>query len=311
MPTENPRRAAWAGLLALMLLAAWTPARAQEAGETSLDSDDQSHLQQLAGLSLEELMLIDVTSVAGVGQDWFSTPAAIYVITNEDVRRTGHRRLAEALRLSPGVFVGSLNSQMYAVGARGANGDLFNKTLVLVDGREVYDPLFGATFYDVTDVLLEDLERIEVIRGPGPTLWGSNAVNGVVNVLTRSAADTQGWYFGGGAGTELRGFGEARYGGQISDDAHFRVWTKYFNYDDQQQRDGSGSHDDWDMARAGFRFDAQGADDTAFMAEGDIYYTDRLGEFVTLPIGTPFIDDERVAGGHLLGPLGHVAEIER
>ena len=290
----------WVIWIAIAALAAWSGATAR-ADEELLAVD--TSLDELRALSLEQLMQVDVTSVAGVEQGWFSTPAAIYVITNEDVRRTGHRRLPEALRLAPGVFVGQLNSQMHTVGARGANGDLFNKTLVLIDGRSVYDPLFGATFYNSVDILMEDLDRIEVIRGPGPTLWGVNAVNGVINVTTRSAEDTQGWYLGGGAGTEERGFGEVRYGGQVGEDAYFRVWTKYFNRDGQEQQDGSDAHDDWDQTRAGFRFDADGDEGAHFMAEGDIYYSDRMGEFITLPTGDPSIDDERVAGGHLLGRI--------
>jgi iron complex outermembrane recepter protein len=147
---------------------------------------------RLREMTLEELMGIQVTSVAGIEQDWFTTPAAMYVITQDELRRSGHRSLAEALRLAPGVFVGTVNAHSWSVGTRGFNGGLANKTLVLIDGRSVYDPLFSGTFWDVQDVLIEDLDRIEVIRGPGATLWGANAVNGVFNIITRSAKDTPG-----------------------------------------------------------------------------------------------------------------------
>jgi outer membrane receptor for ferric coprogen and ferric-rhodotorulic acid len=125
--------------------------------------------EQVAQMSLEELMGVQVTSVAGLEREWFTTPAAIDVITGDDIRRGGHRTLAHALRMAPGIFVGKINSQAFSVGMRGFNGSLANKTLVLIDGRAVYDPLFGGTFWNVQDVLLEDVDRVEVIRGPGPT----------------------------------------------------------------------------------------------------------------------------------------------
>ena len=144
------------------------------------------------------------------------------------------------------------------------NGSLSNKTLVLIDGRSVYDPLFSGTFWNVQDVLLEDLDRIEVIRGPGPTLWGANAVNGVINIITKSAKDTQGFFFDGGGGTYQRAFGEARYGFQLDDHSWFSVYGKWFERDHLVLPDGSSAHDDWNMWRGGFRYDLEGDNHTLF-----------------------------------------------
>ena len=295
-------RARGIGVVAAAVLAVLLGFQPAHAGQ----DEDALDLERLAGLSLEELMQIDVTSVAGVEQAWFKTPAAIYVITNEDVRRTGHLHLAEALRLSPGVFVGRRGASSWSVGARGFNGGLSNKLLVLIDGREVYDPLQSGTFWDIQDVLFEDLDRIEVIRGPGPTLWGANAVNGVINVTTRPADQTQGWLVKGGFGTQHRAHGAVRYGGQINDDTHFRVWGKYFDIDDLEAGDGSSAHDDWDMARGGFRFDGAGDEGFFWTAEGDIYDA-QMGEIASLPIlgGTEqVIGDGRATGGHFLARFG-------
>jgi iron complex outermembrane recepter protein len=234
----------------------------------------------LSRLSLEDLMNVQVTSLAGIEQEWFQTPAAMYVISNEQIRRSGHRSIAEALRLAPGVFVGQVNSQAYSIGMRGFNGGLANKTLVLIDGRSVYDPLFSGTFWNVQDVLLEDIDRIEVIRGPGPTLWGANAVNGVVNVITRRADQTQGWYLGAGAGTFERAFGEARYGGKLNENSYFRVYGKWFERDHLVDPQGNSAHDDWDMWRGGLRFDQLGDDNLIFTVQADAYHSDRIGEFV-------------------------------
>lgn len=261
-------------------------------------------------LDIEQLMNIDVTTATGTGQQWFTTPAAMYVITGEDIRRTGHRTLADALRLAPGVFVGQSNAHAWTVGIRGFSGGLANKTLILIDGRTVYDPLFSGTFWDVQDLLLEDVERIEVIRGPGATLWGANAVNGVVNVISKSARDTQGLVIKGGVGTEEQGFGAIRYGGQISEDAHYRVWGKYFNRDTFKTSTGASAHDDWDLGHGGFRFDSTGEADTFFTIQSEVYNLGRLGEMPVLAVPgahltfAPIIGDGWANGGHVLARFG-------
>ena len=265
-------------------------------------------------LSLEQLMQIDVTTVSGAAEEWFRSPAAIYVITAEDVRRSGAQSLAEALRLAPGVFVGRLNSQAYSIGTRGFSGALSAKTLVLIDGRSVYDPLFSGTFWNVQDVLLEDLDRIEVIRGPGPTLWGSNAVNGVINIITKSAKDTQGLYLSGIAGTEERAYGMFRYGTALSDHSWVRVYGKYFERDKTDHPVFGSGHDDWDMYRAGFRFDSEGDDGSFLTVQGDAYHSDRIGEAVGVFVPdmhlTSMLDirDVRNSGGNFLFRFGQESD---
>src|SRR5205807_10390167 len=151
------------------------------------------------------------------------TASAIQVITQEDVRRSGASSLAEALRLAANLQVAQIDSRQWAISARGFNGTAANKLLVLIDGRTVYTPLFSGVFWDVQHVPLQDIDRIEVISGPGASLWGANAVNGVINVLTKNAKDTQGLLLSGGGGTELRGFGTAQYAGTVGSAVHYRV----------------------------------------------------------------------------------------
>ncbi len=270
-----------------------------------LDSPDPSPFNDFADLSLEELMSIEVTSVAGVEQPWFATPAAMYVITGDDLRRSGHRSIPEALRLVPGVNVARVASSQWAISARGFDDLFANKLLVLIDGRTVFDPSFNGTLWDVQDTVLEDIDRIEVIRGPGATLWGANAVNGVINVTTKSARDTQGLYVTGGGGSEEAGFGTVRYGGQIDDDAFYRVWVKYHNHDQSEAYAGGDAPDDWDMTRGGFRVDLHGQDGLNFVLDADLYNTNQIGESFRTPTpghftATSVVGDGRVSGGHVL-----------
>src|SRR5688572_27519145 len=158
-------------------------------------------------------MNIEVTSVSKRPERLTETPSAIQVITQEDIRRSGASSIPEALRLATNLHVAQKNSHDWAISARGFNTDLANKLLVLIDGRAVYTPLFSGVFWDRQDYLLEDIDRIEVISGPGGTLWGSNAVNGVINIITKSSLDTQGFYVEAGGGTQLRDFVGLRYGG--------------------------------------------------------------------------------------------------
>ncbi|MBN1845706.1 MAG: TonB-dependent receptor [Sedimentisphaerales bacterium] len=297
-------------ILALMLLGFFggrSPflAAAETAGPQATAESDRPEASELLNLSLEDLMNIEVTSVAGVEQSWFTTPAAMYVITAEDIRRSGHRSIAELLRMVPGLAVSQMDSRHWAITVRGFNTIFANKLLVLIDGRIVYDPIFAGTLWDLQDLLLEDIERIEVIRGPGATLWGANAVNGVINITTKSARDSQGGYWLGGAGTEERGFGAVRYGGKVNDQAHYRVWTKYFNRDNFQDPSGADRPDDWDFSHGGFRLDIEGQNDTALMLQGDMFYSDRMGEGtrVAVPGHLTWIGvdrDGRSAGGNVL-----------
>jgi iron complex outermembrane receptor protein len=189
----------------------------------------QKPVSDLEGASLEDLMNIEVTSVSKKEEKLFQTAAAVYVITQDEIRRSGLTSLPELLRLVPGLQVARIDGSKWAVSARGFNGRLANKLLVLVDGRSVYSPETSGVYWEVQDLLLEDIERIEVIRGPGGTLWGSNAVNGVINIITKSTRDTHGGIVTAGIGSEERGFGSIRYGANLGDTASYRVYGKYFN----------------------------------------------------------------------------------
>jgi iron complex outermembrane recepter protein len=181
-------------------------------------------LPDYADLSLEQLMKIEVTSAAKRPESILNTPAAVFVLTNEDIRRMGARSVPEALRMVPGLNVAQITASTWAISARGFNGRFANKLLVLVDGRTVYTPLFSGVYWDRQDTILEDIERIEVIRGPGAALWGANAVNGVINIITKNARDTQGGYAQVGAGSDDQARGEVRYGGALGEYGHYRVF---------------------------------------------------------------------------------------
>ncbi|MCG8589452.1 MAG: TonB-dependent receptor plug domain-containing protein, partial [Proteobacteria bacterium] len=209
--------AAWLAS-ALMALALATPALAQDLSQ-----------EEFTGFDLESLMNIEVTSVSKKAQSLTEAAAAVYVVTAEDIKRSGVRTVPEALRMVPGVHVARMSGTRWAISVRAFNGVFAAKLLVLIDGRSVYTPLFSGTYWDAQDVVLEDVDRIEVIRGPGGTLWGANAVNGVINILTKSSKDTQGALITAGGGLTQRGFATVRYGGILSDDAHYRVYAKYDN----------------------------------------------------------------------------------
>ena len=223
----------------------------------------------LADLSLEELGNVVVTSVSRRRERLAAAPASIYVITREDIRRAGVTSLPEALRLAPNLQVARADTNQYAISARGSNAVLANKLLVLIDGRVVYTPLFSGVFWEAQDTLLEDIDRIEVISGPGATLWGANAVNGVINVITRPAAATLGAVVGGGGGNLERG-GFARYGAQLGNQTSFRVYGKVTDRDHSQLTDGRPIRDESELAQAGFRLDS-GDVTRSYTLQGDVY----------------------------------------
>jgi iron complex outermembrane receptor protein len=208
----------------------------------------------LADLSLEELSNIQITSVSKKAERLSDAAASVFVITADDIRRSGARRLTDVLRLAPNLEVAQVSDSGYAISARGFNNTAANKLLVLIDGRSVYTPLFSGVFWDAQDVMLEDVERIEVISGPGGTLWGVNAVNGVINVITRSARDTQGALLP--AGTGNRDTDAAfRYGGAAGDEGAFRVYGMYFDQDHTRTQTGTEVNDAWHKSQGGFRAD--------------------------------------------------------
>jgi iron complex outermembrane receptor protein len=224
------------------------------------------------------------------------TASAIQVINQEDIRRSGAASLPEALRLASNLEVAQVDSRQWAISARGFNNTTANKMLVLIDGRTVYTPLYAGVFWDVQDPLMEDIDRIEVISGPGATLWGANAVNGVINVTSKNARDTQGLLFTGGGGTELRGFSSVRYGGQLSSKAHYRVYGKFFDRDSAVLRNGQDAADDWHMGQGGFRVDWDTSKSNLFTLQGD-YYSGRMGQRSA--------NDTVVDGGNVIGRWSH------
>ena len=266
--------------------------------------------RELANLSLEELINVKITSVSKRPENLSAAAAAITVITQEDIRRSGATTIAEALRMAPGLDVAKVDAHTWAVSSRGFNDSFANKLLVLMDGRSIYTPLFSGVYWDLQDTMLEDIERIEVVRGPGATLWGANAVNGVINIITRSAKDTQGGLAVAGGGTEELGFGALRYGGKISDKAFYRVYTKYFSRDSSVMPDGGTADDRWQMGRAGFRVDWEANDRSALTFQGDIY-GGQLNQTYTMPTLTPPDFGEVISapvdvnGGNLIGRWKH------
>lgn len=223
----------------------------------------------LTELSLEELANIEITSVSKKPEGLNNAPASVYVITANDIRRYGATSLPEALRLAPNLLVAQVSADQYAISARGFNGTISNKLQVLIDGRIVYTPLFSGVFWDAQDVLLDDVERIEVISGPAAALWGANAVNGVINVITRNAADTQGTLVNLGGGNREANVA-ARHGGELGENGHYRAYTKWIGRQETEQADHADVDDDWERHQAGFRLDWQsGGDNLRF--QGDLY----------------------------------------
>jgi iron complex outermembrane receptor protein len=228
----------------------------------------------LSKLSLEQLANLEVTSVAKAPQPLQQAPASIYVITHEDIARSGVTSIAEALRLAPNLTITQLTASNYTSAARGLGGNpadqsFSNKMLVLIDGRSVYSPLFSGIYLDAQDTMLEDVDRIEVISGPGATLWGANATNGVINIITRPAYLTDGTLVSAAAGNMEQDLA-ARYGGKVDDETAFRVYAKAFQRAALQEPDHSSAHDNWYRAQGGFRMDRSRVDDT-LTVQGDVY----------------------------------------
>jgi iron complex outermembrane receptor protein len=223
----------------------------------------------LANLGLEDLMNIQITSVSKRPERISEAAAAVYVITPEDIRRSGVTSLAEALRLAPNLQVAQASASGYAISARGFNSSSANKLLVLIDGRSVYTPLFSGVFWDAQDVVLEDIERIEVISGPGGTLWGTNAVNGVINITTRSAKSTQGGLVAAVVGSREND-AALRYGDTVGADGHYRIYGKYFDRNHTFTADGTTKDDAWHRGQAGFRADWDRPGDQV-MVQGNAY----------------------------------------
>ncbi len=277
---SRPLLGAFRGAMLLLLIAGRTvSAQAQKAVLAEGRAED------LAGMNIEQLMDESVTSVSKKEQKISQTAAAIYVITQEDIKRSGMNSIPELLRLVPGMQVGQMDANKWAVSSRGFASQFSNKLLVLVDGRSIYTPYFSGVFWDAQDQLLEDIDRIEVIRGPGASLWGANAVNGVINIITKNTHDTQGGLVTGVVGTELYS-GGLRYGGKLSDTASYRIYAKHSNNDDFVYPSGADGPDERDLSQTGFRIDWAPNSPNQFTFQGD-YYTGHAGYRQTTPLAFP------------------------
>jgi len=261
--------------------------------------------KDLTDQSLDELANIQVTSVSRKEQKLFRAAAAVYVITQEDIRRSGLSTIPELLRMVPGINVAQISANTWAITARGFNSQFGNKMLVLVDGRSVYSPDFSGVYWDAQDLILDDIERIEVIRGPGATIWGANAVNGVINITTKRSSETQGGLVRASTGNQDYGTGEARYGGKISDNAYYRVYAKYFNRSGFEDAAGNATKDAWRSLHSGFRLDWQSNTRDAITVQGDIY-TDHFNNVGTRlvsifpPMIAPGDQNMNASGGNVL-----------
>jgi iron complex outermembrane receptor protein len=261
-------------------------------------------------MSLEDLMSLEVTTVSRKAEKMSDAAAAVFVITQEDIRRSGVTSIPEALRMAPGLEVARIDANKWAVTARGFNGRFANKLLVLIDGRTVYDQTFSGVWWDAQDTLLEDIDRIEVIRGPGATLWGANAVNGVINIITKSSWDTQGGLLTGSLGMEDRVISGGRFGGKIGKKGAYRLYAKYSDRDKSVDDRGDNAHDNWDAIRAGFRTDWAFADSDRLTFQGDIYDENLGNEAEFTSFDPPFFQTQEetlpARGGNLLGRWQHV-----
>jgi len=258
--------------------------------------DSSASAAALKKLSIEQLMNLEVTSVSRRPERLAQVASAIQVITQQDIRRSGASSLPEALRLATNLQVAQVNSRDWAISARGFNSTTANKLLVLIDGRTVYTPLYSGVFWDVQDVPLGDVDRIEVISGPGATLWGANAVNGVINVITKRARETQGLVVSGGGGTELRGFGTTRYGGALGSHVNYRIYGKGWAREPSVLPGGQDATDDWHMEQAGFRLDWDASTINQVTMQGDLY-NGRISQATA--------GDIAVSGGNVVAKWSH------
>ncbi len=286
------------GLVGGMLAGStWTMAREPEA-------------DFLSEYSLTDLMDVEISTASRMPLSLLDTPAAVGVVTAEDIRRSGATSIPDALRLAPGVTVSRIDLSRWAVSVRGFHGQFAKHLLVLIDGRSVYTPLFSGTTWELQDLMLEDVDRIEVIRGPGAALWGANAVNGVINIITRDSDATQGVLLTlGGGGTE-RAFGSARYGGSLNDNTTYRVYVKAFERDGFVDEDGMDTQDQWTSVRGGFRIDGEPTAWDEWTLQGDVYNSEseiaaRASPFAANP-GELLVSDNDNLGGNLIGRWSHV-----
>lgn len=227
---------------------------------------------ELKKLSVEELMKIEVSIVSRTPQKLTEAASAVQVITGDDIKRSGAQNIPDALRLVTNLQVAQLNANAWIISSRGFNTIFANKLLVMIDGRTVYTPLFGGVNWELQNVLLEDVERIEVVSGPGGTLWGANAVNGIINIITKSTVETQGLYAAAAAGTFVKNFEALRYGGKIGEKLTFKVYGQHYDRNHTIKPDNSDNTDAWGMAQSGFQIDYHTSPSDSYMLQGNFYH---------------------------------------
>ena len=264
---------------------------------------------EVLDLNIEDLVNVQVTSVSKKAQALSDAPAAIFVISNEDIKRSGATSIPEVLRMAPGIEVARINANKWAVSARGFNGSIANKLLVLIDGRSVYTPAFSGVYWDSQDVMMEDVERIEVIRGPGATLWGANAVNGVINIISKHSENTQGGLLAAGGGNKETGFGVFRYGAKLGKDTSARAYVKGFQRDEFKTPTGLNAGDDWNKQQGGFRIDSRLSDQDDVTLQGDLYQGGIHQSLITPTVLAPYSqainDTINISGGNVTSRLHH------
>jgi iron complex outermembrane receptor protein len=265
--------------------------------------------KDLGNKSVEDLMNIEVTSVSKKEQKLSRIASAIFVVTQDDIRRSGATNIPDVLRMVPGLDVAQINGSTWKISSRGFNSQFANKLLVLIDGRTVYSPLFSGVYWDVQDVPLEDIERIEVIRGPGATVWGANAVNGVINIITKTANETEGALLAAGSGTHEPGFGVAQYGGEFHQATSYRFFVKGFDYSSFPSLSGQNGQDGSDLLHGGFRVDSTLSKQDSLTVQGDLYegHDGELANTVLLtpPFSEALATSTSTSGGNLLGRWNH------
>ena len=278
---------------------------------TARAQDQKVPSSDLTEVSLEDLMNTKVTSVSRKEQKMSKVAAAIYVITQEDIRRSGATNIPDLLRMVPGLDVAQIDGSTWAISSRGFNGQFANKLLVMIDGRTVYDPLHSGVYWDAQSLLLEDIDRIEVIRGPGGTIWGANAVNGVINIITKSAGETQGALITAGSGNQQAGFSSVRYGGKLGSQGNYRVFGQYFDQASMFDPSGLDLTDGWHQLHGGFRTDSKLSDHDDLTMEGDAYggieHEPEAAQLVSLSLPYPQTENDigHDDGGDILGRWEH------
>ncbi len=259
--------------------------------------------RDLADASLEELMNLKISTVSRKPQTLKETAAAVFVITQEDIRRSSANSIPELLRMAPGLFVARIDGNKWSITSRGDSGRFADDLLVMIDGRTVFSPLFAGTFWETLDLPLEDIDRIEVIRGPSGTIWGANAGNGAIHIITKNARETKGTLVSGGGGSEERGFATVRHGVSIGEDFHLRIFAKGFSRDNSFSP--IGAYDGWRMGTVGFRADWDMNPTNLLTFQGQ-YQGGKAGQETTyvnsIVSDSPMtrVEDVNMAGGHAL-----------